>query len=52
MWTSIYTCLTHAQMHYARTVNGFGTREWFYVMLGVVLVGLFCMRGFGSRKNY
>ena len=26
--------------------------EWMYVLYGVVIFGLFCMRGFGSRKNY
>lgn len=27
-------------------------REWFVVLLAVVLWGLFCMRGFGSRAKY
>lgn len=28
------------------------TQHWLYVLVGVVLVGLFCLRGFGSRSNY
>lgn len=27
-------------------------RQWLVVLLGVVLWGLFCMRGFGSRSGY
>jgi hypothetical protein len=26
--------------------------EWLMVMAVIVAVGLFCLRGFGSRKNY
>jgi hypothetical protein len=26
--------------------------HWFLVLIGVALVGLLCMRGFGSRSNY
>lgn len=27
-------------------------RTWLLVGLGVLAVGFFCMRGYGSRKNY
>jgi hypothetical protein len=27
-------------------------REWFILLLGVLIVGAMCLRGFGSRKNY
>jgi len=27
-------------------------RQWFLALLVVVLIGLFCMRGFGSRSSY
>jgi hypothetical protein len=27
-------------------------RQWFFVLIGAVLIGLFCMRGFGSRSSY
>jgi hypothetical protein len=28
------------------------TQHWLYVLVGVVIVGFFCLRGFGSRSNY
>lgn len=34
------------------TVNHFGMQEWFFVLVGVVIFGAFCMRGFGSRSGY
>lgn len=33
-------------------VDHLSYHEWLVVLLGVVLWGLFCMRGFGSRTNY
>jgi hypothetical protein len=33
-------------------VNRMGPREWLIVMAAMIAVGLFCLRGFGSRKNY
>jgi hypothetical protein len=33
-------------------LDGLSMRQWLVVLLGVVLWGLFCMRGFGSRANY
>jgi len=26
--------------------------QWMLVLIGIVLFGLFCMRGFGSRSKY
>ena len=26
--------------------------QWLYILCGVVLLGLICLRGFGSRKAY
>jgi hypothetical protein len=26
--------------------------EWFILLVGVLIVGALCLRGFGSRKNY
>ena len=26
--------------------------EWFILLVGVLLIGALCLRGFGSRKNY
>jgi len=33
-------------------LDGLTTREWFVVLLFVVAWGVFCMRGFGSRKHH
>ena len=27
-------------------------QEWLLVLCGVVIIGAFCLRGFGSRSNY
>jgi len=35
-----------------QAVSHFGPQEWLFSLLGVVAIGAFCMRGFGSRKNY
>jgi hypothetical protein len=35
-----------------RQLNHMGTTEWFVVLLAVLVVGIFCMRGFGSRTGY
>jgi hypothetical protein len=26
--------------------------EWFILLVGVLILGALCLRGFGSRKNY
>ena len=33
-------------------INGLDAQEWLFVLLGVVVIGLICLRGFGSRTNY
>jgi hypothetical protein len=35
-----------------RSVDGLTSWEWFAVLIAVVLLGLVCMRGFGSRTDY
>ena len=35
-----------------RHIDHLSPREWLYVLAGVVVVGLFCLRGFGSRSDY
>lgn len=35
-----------------RFVEHMDTQQWVLTLLGVVVVGLVCMRGFGSRSNY
>jgi hypothetical protein len=35
-----------------RFLEQLNTQEWVLVLLGLVIVGFLCMRGFGSRSNY
>lgn len=35
-----------------RTAGGFGRNEWIAVAVVIVVTGLICMKGFGSRVNY
>lgn len=35
-----------------RQINHLDARYWLYVLVGVVFVGLICLRGFGSRSDY
>ena len=44
MWTMYESCWTY--------INRFSSHEWMLVLVGVVAWGLFCMRGYGSRKGY
>ena len=36
----------------SRLVGGMDRGQWMIVFAIVVIVGFFCMRGFGSRANY
>ena len=38
-----------ASLRWFMTLNA---QEWLYVLLGTVVAGFFCMRGFGSRTHY
>ncbi len=29
-----------------------GTQEWALLLVGVIVIGYFCLRGFGSRSGY
>jgi len=33
-------------------VEGFDRRQWTFLFCAMVLFGVFCMRGFGSRAHY
>ena len=33
-------------------VNRLDAQHWLWVLVGMVFVGLFCLRGFGSRSDY
>lgn len=35
-----------------RLVDGMSPQEWIIVMAVLVVAGLFCFRGFGSRTRY
>lgn len=35
-----------------RYLEGLTVREWLWVLIGVVVVGMLCLRGFGSRSSY
>jgi hypothetical protein len=37
---------------YLRLISRMDEWEWFIVLLAVLCMGIFCMRGFGSRTNY
>lgn len=42
----------HLWREVMRVVNSMGTQEWVLVLVGVIVVGFFCLRGFGSRSQY
>ena len=35
-----------------RFLEQLDTQEWVLVLMGLVVVGFLCMRGFGSRSDY
>ena len=35
-----------------RFLDRMGPQEWLIVLAAMIVVGLFCMRGFGSRSQY
>ena len=35
-----------------RIIENLDIQEWMLVLLVAVAIGVFCMRGFGSRTNY
>lgn len=37
---------------FVRYFDGLSKWEWFALMACVVVIGLVCLKGFGSRKNY
>lgn len=34
------------------TIQSFGPQQWAIVAMALVVLGFFCMRGFGSQKSY
>ena len=43
------TRLFHDALRYLERLD---TQGWVLLLLGVIVVGFFCLRGFGSRSNY
>jgi hypothetical protein len=35
-----------------RFLGRMDAQDWLLALLAVVVIGVFCMRGFGSRSNY
>jgi hypothetical protein len=48
MWQYLY----NIERMVSNTIRGFDSREWLIFLGIVVVVGIFCMRGYGSRRNY
>ena len=48
MWQQIQSVAYSAM----RTVNHMGPQQWLIACGLLMLVGLLCLRGFGSRNNY
>lgn len=36
----------------SKLVGHIDRQQWMFILCGVVLLGLVCLRGFGSRKAY
>ena len=34
------------------TIDRMGIQEWMLVLVGAIVIGFFCLRGYGSRSNY
>jgi hypothetical protein len=32
--------------------DSLGSQEWLFILMGVILIGLVSLRGFGSRSGY
>lgn len=35
-----------------RTMQGLESEQWAIIAIALVVLGFFCMRGFGSQKSY
>ncbi len=35
-----------------RVIDKMGTQEWLFVLVVVIVFGMFCLKGFGSRSKY
>jgi hypothetical protein len=44
--------MSHLYWDIVRCINRMGPQEWFWVLAAVIVVGVLCLRGFGSRSRY
>ena len=44
--------MSHLWRDAMRYIDRLDTQEWMFVLVGMIVLGLVCMRGFGSRSNY
>ena len=44
--------MSHIFREISRLINHMGMRDWFWVLAAMILVGLVCLRGYGSRSKY
>ncbi len=44
--------MEHFFRDFVRYVERMGTQEWLLVFVVALIVGVICMRGFGSRSGY
>jgi hypothetical protein len=48
----MWHCINQLERMLSSTISRLDTRDWLVFLAVVVAVGIFCMRGYGSRKNY
>lgn len=51
-WLSAGRIMSNYVNQAMHVVNTLSMWDWFAILLVVVTIGFFCMRGFGSRSNY
>ena len=44
--------MDHLWRDFMQYADRMGPEEWFLVLAAMIVVGLICMRGFGSRTRY
>lgn len=44
--------INYAIREFSRLIEHLSMQQWLYVLVIGVIVGFFCLRGFGSRTDY
>ena len=44
--------MSHLYHELVRYLERLGPREWVMILAAMIIVGVVCLRGFGSRSNY